>query len=137
MTSDVERRLREHFDTRCRVPPLAVDLSKALFGLRRLDEELVELRDETLAMRGSSDPEVLRFELRDAVLVVRRTTTGVDVVVSPPSTTVWIESAAGSEVVALDTDGAALVTVTGPARFRIELPDGTSGVTDAFDLTPT
>ena len=62
-------RLRGLFDTVDPVPEAAVPAAQALFGLRRLDEELAELvRDSAeeqgrmLAVRGQGDVRLISFE---------------------------------------------------------------------------
>lgn len=132
---ELEARLRAYFAEHDRIPPLAVDSARALYGLRRIDEELIELTGSAVPMRGEDD-DVARFERGDVVLVVRRRATDALVMVSPPSTPVAIETAAGSVPLETDDEGVATVPATGPVRFRIELPDGTSGVTDGIDLSP-
>lgn len=132
---DVELRLRRHLAEHDRVSPLAADSAKALFGLRRIDDELLELVEQSAAMRGEEASDLARFERGDVVMVVRWRDRDAEVVVQPPSTPVAIETAAGSTP--LDTaDGVGVVSATGPVRFRLWLPDGTSCVTDGIDLTP-
>jgi len=133
----LEARLRAHFAEHERVPPLAVDSARALYDLRRIDEELIELTQASVAMRGDDEDTVARFERGDVVLVVRRRAKEALIMVSPPSTQVAIETATGSVALETDDDGVATVAATGPVRFRIELPDGTSGVTDGIDLSPS
>lgn len=132
---ELEAVLRAHFAEHERVPPLAVDSAKALFGLRRLDEELLELTAASAAMRGEDDHDVLRFERDEVVLLVRRRPDGAEVVVSPPGTPVAVEFADGATALDTDEDGVATLAMTGPVRFRVELPDGTTAVTDGIDLT--
>lgn len=132
----VEDLLRAHFAEHDQVPPLAVESAKALFGLRRIDEELIELMDGELALRGDDGPDVLRFERGDVVLIVRRRPGVAEIIVSPPSTPVAVESADGAVALETDEEGVATLTQRGPVRFRLELPDGTSGVTDGIDLSP-
>ncbi|MBY5163466.1 hypothetical protein [Salsipaludibacter albus] len=134
---ELEARLRAHFAEHDRVPPLAVDSAKALYGLRRIDEELIELTEASVPMRGDDGDTVARFERDDVVLVVRRRANDALVMVSPASTPVSIETAEGSVALETDDDGVATVPAVGPVRFRIELPDGTSGVTDGIDLSPS
>ena len=62
-------RLRELYDAIDPVPPAAVPAASALFGLRRLDEELAELvrdsaeeRGRMLAVRGQGDVRLISFE---------------------------------------------------------------------------
>lgn len=62
-------RLRDLFDTVDPAPAAAVTAARALFGLRRLDEELAELvRDSAeeqgrlLAVRGQGDVRLISFE---------------------------------------------------------------------------
>ncbi len=135
--NELEARLRAYFAEHDHVPPLAVDSAKALFGLRRIDEELIELTEASVPMRGDDQDTVTRFERGDVVLVVRRRADDALVMVSPPSTPIAIETATGSVELETDDEGVATVPAIGPVRFRIELPDGTSGVTDGIDLSPT
>ncbi|MFK8022827.1 MAG: hypothetical protein AB8G26_02580 [Ilumatobacter sp.] len=139
MTDDdqhLEALLRAHFDDDLSITREALDTAASLFDLRRVDEELIELSEQMLAMRadgsGDGDAPPLRFEFGDIVVLVRPISDGIELIVTPPDAEVSIESVFGTDRIALDQAGTARVTTTGPLRLRIHRSDGSSGVTDGF-----
>lgn len=138
---EVEALLRAHFAEHDRPSALSVETAKALFDLRRIDDELMDLIERSVAVRAdgeddAGDPDVLRFEHAGVTLVVRRRPDRAELIVTPPTTRVRLESADGSTPIEVDEAGVGTVPASGPARFRITLPDGSSAVTDGIDLRP-
>jgi hypothetical protein len=107
-------RLREVLDRVDPMPPQLPDAAKALFGLRRLEEELAELvRDSAeehgrlLAVRGEGDVRLISFETGPVTVELQVTERGElrDLVAQVSGTAVAraeVETSAGRQHVQLD-----------------------------------
>lgn len=139
-SDELERVLRGHFSRHERISPLAIDHAKALFGLRQLDDELIEL-SELASVRGTeAENEAttsLRFDFGQATVLVIAVSDVTEVYRSDPEVNVTLQSAVGPKRLEFDPGGTAAIRHQGPVRIRVELQDGATGVTDPFTLPLT
>jgi len=126
-------RVRRFFAEHEQVPEPAVTTAKDLFGLRTVEDELIELSTAGSIRDDDATDDVMRFVFHDLTVLVQRDATGSRVLVAPADTEVLVETAEGSSRLELDEHGEALLPDVGLVRFRVRLPDGTTGVTDGFD----
>jgi hypothetical protein len=129
-----ENLLRSYFAEQDRVSSRSQETSKALFGLRRVDEELAALVETALVSRGPGE-ETLRFVAGGLTILVSVGAGRCDVSVAPIPDRVEVEVGGERRAVALDAAGGATVSVDGVVRLRISAGDRTV-LTDAFRVPP-
>jgi ssDNA-binding replication factor A large subunit len=132
---ETEMMLRAHFAEHDRVSERSQDTSKALFGLRRVDEEVAALVESELVSRGPDEGEALRFAVEGLTVVVSPGRGRFDVSVTPVPDQVLAVSVDRQVPVALDRAGGATVDVYGVIRLRIS-DKGRVVLTEAFRVPP-
>jgi hypothetical protein len=134
--------LRDMFDAVDPMPPDLVAGGQALFGLRRLDEELAELvrdsaeeRDRMLAVRGEGDVRLISFETGPVAVELQVTERGAvrDLVAQIAGTVVngaEVETPAGRRAAPVQDSLFTLDAVpAGLLRLRLRTAAGTELVT--------
>jgi hypothetical protein len=128
---ETETMLRSWFAEHDHVSERSQDTSKALFGLRRVDEELAALVESELVSRGPDDEESLRFVAEGLTVVVTPGRGRFDIGITPVPDAVVAVRADAEVPVALDPAGGATVDLSGVIRLRIE-HEGRVVLTEAF-----
>ncbi len=132
---ETEAVLRTWFAKHDHVSDRSQETSKALFGLRRIDEELAALVESDLVSRGPDDEVALRFAVDGLTVVVSPGRGRFDVSVTPTPEAVVAVMVDRQVPVALDAAGGATVDLSGVIRLRIER-EGRVVLTQAFRIPP-
>ena len=133
---ETEATLRTWFAENDHVSDRSQDTSKALFGLRRIDEELAALVESDLVSRGPDVEEApLRFAADGLSVVVSPGSGRFDVSITPVPEAVVAVMVDRQVPLALDAAGGATVDLSGVIRLRIE-HEGRVVVTEPFRVPP-